>query len=364
MAGTPNPDLAALSQVASSLSADAATVGRDAAVAQNQFAALAQWVVSAHPGATVSQMVRDPFCSVVLPPFVPRLTSIKVQPTLAWYAKAAGTRLGISLNINYQNSPDNTYPWDQVYLRGCDEVANCGGLCPEEVVFQDVHLVPTVTNTTTITTSFTSADAQVAFMATFGLRPLIYILPHPAYSGYATAISNAGGTSAAALQMMTTVINAIVGHYAGKADYVLFNELIQFGAYNANTFTTAMGTNASTGAVASAIQLIHAADPTAKIWLNTNHIETNSDASSWSFFLAQASALKAANAALTGVSFESHLVASAGAAVYTQLTSRVVAARAAGLDASIGELDVTDDTQLAAGPAGQVARDAIAAAIV
>ena len=127
-----------------------------------------------------------------------------------------------------------------------------------------------------------------------------------------------------------------------------------------------MGTNASTGAVASAIQLIHAADPTAKIWLNTNHIETNSDASSWSFFLAQASALKAANAALTGVSFESHLVASAGAAVYTQLTSRaVVAARpAAGLDASIGELDVTDDTQLAAGPAGQVARDAIAAAIV
>lgn len=363
--------LGPLTTATTELAQDAATVASDALLARRQFAALAAWVEAEHPGATVSQLVHDPFVSVIVPAQTPTLTSIAVTPTLGWYAKQAGIKFGCSLNINYQGSPDNTYPWDQVYSRGLDEVANVGGLATEEVVFQDRFLVPVVTNTQNITTSFTSADAQVALMKQYGLRPLIYILPNPCYSGYSTAIANAGGTSAAALQMMTTVINAIVGHYAGQADYVVFNELIQFGAYNSNPFVTAMGTSFSTGAVASAIQLINAADPTAKIWLNTNHVETDvvtsggsTDGVYWTFYVSQAAGLKSANPAFTGVSLESHLVASKGASVYTSIQSRIAGAKSVGLAVAIGELDITDDTGLALGPGGQAARDALAAQIV
>lgn len=336
-----------------------------------QITALVALVQAANPGKTVTILTRDPYVLVSGVPVVPTANTIQLRPTLGRYIVAAGSVPGSSFNVNYQRSPDNTYPWDQVpYTRVYEEIANCNGVGTEEVVFQDSHLV-TVNSGTSVTVNNPDADAQVTLAATYGITYMPYLFTGPAaFGAYAAHCTSPSNT----LAMMTAAVNAIVGHFKGLVKgYVIFNEVIQFGGYNSNAFVTGgngLGTDFTTGAFAQCIQLVHAADPAAEIWLNTNHIETDTttngppDASQWTFYLNQAIGLKThGGSALTGVSFESHLIASLGANVYTQFAARCNAARAAGLKVLLGEIDVTDDTQTGAGPSGIAARDSTSAAI-
>lgn len=349
------------------LETDASALAASVTLANEQFGALAAWVEKEHPGATVTRLVKDPFVSVIVPAQQQVLTSIQLVPTTGWLFKQLGIQPGTSLNINYQQAPDSGYPWDQQYQRGIDEIANVGGVATEEVVFQDRFMVPTVNSPTSIVTNFTSVDAQVALMATYGIKPLVYLLPNPAYSAYAAQCTSPANT----LNMMTTVINAVCGHLKGKVQgYVLFNELIQFGAYNANPFTnasTGLGLSYTNGALAQAVALVRTADPAAEIWFNTNHIETDANASNWNFFVGEIENLVAGvgQGNITGISAESHLLASDGNNVYTTLQSRInTLSSVSSLAPAIGEIDITDNTLLGGGTAGIPTRDATNASIV
>ena len=147
---------------------------------------------------------------------------------------------------------------------------------------------------------------------------------------------------AALTNVMRTYISTVVGHFASMfpgvvTEWDVINEpLTVTGALNSNPWERVLGPSY----IRLALDYAHAADPSARLVINSNGADT--PGATENDLLELATALKQSGAPLGAVGFEAHVTAD-NAATLAQLLSLWRRYAAAGLDVEVTELDVGND---------------------
>lgn len=155
---------------------------------------------------------------------------------------------------------------------------------------------------------------------------------------------------------METHITTEVTHYGGQlyAWDVVNEPFNEDGTLKADVFERAFG---GSGYIADALRTAHAADPTAKLYLNDFNIEGENAKSNAMFNLAQS--LLAQGVPLNGIGFESHFILGQ---VPASMQANMARFAALGLDVAVTELD--DRMQLPATSANLTQQASEFAAVV
>ena len=266
--------------------------------------------------------------------------------------EAAGIRVGAAVDPNWLAA-------DPAYAPTLGR--EFGSITPENVMkWGPIHPAPGVYD-------FGPADALVDFAAAHGMRVrghnLVWgRLQLPDY------VQNA--TSEAELRSLVTEhIGTVVGRYAGRvAEWDVVNEplsLLGFpdanDALDDNVFLRHLGP----GYVAEALELAHAADPTAKLYVNDFLVETPGPKQDRLYRLA--ADLLAAGAPLHGVGLQCHFgLFSATYPQRAELQATIERFAALGLEVELTELDVgvarlTTDLPARLDTQAAIYRDAVSA---
>lgn len=135
-------------------------------------------------------------------------------------------------------------------------------------------------------------------------------------------LTTAVTSAATATSVLTTQINGVMAHYKGQLKWVnVVNEAIGFNGdpngFQTNVFYTYLGTDPSTGYIATALKLAKAADPNVKVGLNFSGVENSSSPNAEALIQQQVYAyckkLIAAGTPLDYVGLEMHMGPNQGA---------------------------------------------------
>ncbi len=177
--------------------------------------------------------------------------------------------------------------------------------------------------------NFGPGDAIVSWAKSHGARVRGHNLVwHSQLAGWVNGLSGAQVKTA-----MVNHINGEVGHYKGQlyAWDVVNEPFNDDGSLRQDVFYNAYG---GSGYIAAALQAAHAADPSAKLYLNDYNIEATGAKSNAMFNLV--SSLKSQGVPIDGVGFESHFILGQ---VPSTMQSNLQRFAALGVDVAVTELD-------------------------
>lgn len=199
--------------------------------------------------------------------------------------------------------------------------------------------------------NFTRADKVADFAAEHGMalrgHPLVW------WAGMPRWIRDASWTRAQMIEVMRTHITALVSRYRGRiSEWDVVNEPFEAdGSYRHSVWYDAIGPDY----VELALRFAHEADPGALLYVNEVDAEVRNARSDALYSLV--ASLRARGAPIDGVGFQSHVFSAPGP------TSEAIGANfqrfaALGLALEVTEMDVPDDTIVAADAAARLAAQA------